>query len=207
MTEDDIRAATAGERADLAEVLAGLTSQQWDAPTLCAGWRVREVVAHTTQPFRTSVPRTLLELARAGGSFNRMADRTARRDAARMSAGELLAAVRDNAGNPWTPPGGGPVGALSHEVIHGLDITAGLGLGRRVPLDRIALVLGGLQPRNIAFFGVDLQGLRLEATDLDWRHGTGEPVRGAAQDLLLAICGRRLPAGRLEGATAGRFSG
>ncbi|MEU7872215.1 maleylpyruvate isomerase family mycothiol-dependent enzyme [Dactylosporangium sp. NPDC049140] len=207
MTDDDVRAALAKERMDLVEVLAGLTLEQWDAPTLCAGWRVREVVAHTTQPFRTSAARTLLELARDRGNFNRMADRTARRDAARMSAGQLLAAVRDNAGHPWTPPGGGPVGALSHEVIHGLDITAGLGLDRRVPLDRIAAVLGGMKPRNIAFFGVDLQGVRLEANDLEWHHGTGEPVRGAAQDLLLVICARRLPAGRLEGAAAGRFSG
>ncbi|WP_433220682.1 maleylpyruvate isomerase family mycothiol-dependent enzyme [Dactylosporangium sp. CS-047395] len=192
MTDDDIRAAVAGERADLADMLAGLTPEQWDAPTLCAGWRVREVVAHTTQPFRSSALKVAFELLRSGG-FNRMADRTARRDAARMSSAQLLAAVRDNIAHPWTPPGGGPVGALSHEVIHGLDITVGLGLDRRVPLDRMAMVLGGMSPRNIAFFGVDLTGKRLEATDLDWHYGTGEPVRAPAQDLLLMACGRHLP--------------
>jgi uncharacterized protein (TIGR03083 family) len=193
------------ERTELAAVLAELDEQQWDAPTLCAGWRVREVVAHMTAPFRTSVARVAVELVRSGGSFNRMADRTARRDAARLSAGELVAALRDNAEHPWTPPGGGPVGALSHDVIHGLDITVGLGLDRRVPVERVALVLDGLRPQNVAFFGTDLRGVRLEADDLPWSYGSGEPLRGAAQDLLLALCGRRLPVGRLKGRDAERF--
>jgi uncharacterized protein (TIGR03083 family) len=204
--DKSIRDAVAAERGELADLLAALRPEQWDAPTLCAGWRVREVVAHTTLPFRTSIGRTLVELLRAGGRFNRMADRCARRDADRMTAAQLVAALRDNVAHPWRPPGGGALGALSHDVIHGLDITVGLGLGRRVPPDRIAMVLGGLAPRNIAFFGTDLTGVALQATDLDWCHGTGTPVRGPAQDLLLVICGRRLPPGHLDGEAAGRFT-
>jgi len=34
------------ERAELADFLATLTPEQWDAPTLCTLWRVRHVVAH-----------------------------------------------------------------------------------------------------------------------------------------------------------------
>lgn len=194
------------ERTDLAEVLAGLRPEQWDAPTLCEGWRVREVVAHTTLPFRAAMWRWALDLARARGDFNRMSDRCARRDAAAMSADRLLEQLRENVAHPWTPPGGGAAAALSHEVIHGLDITVALGLGRVVPPERLSLVLGGLAPRNVAFFGADLNGAELEATDLDWSYGTGEPVRGRAQDLLLVICGRRLPAGHLEGPAAARFT-
>ncbi|WP_331461072.1 maleylpyruvate isomerase family mycothiol-dependent enzyme [Micromonospora tarapacensis] len=206
MIEEDIRAAVTAERSEQADLLATLRPDQWDAPTLCAGWRVREVVAHTTMPFRTSVGRTLVELAKAGGRFNRMADRCARRDAARMTSTQLVATLRDNVAHPWKPPGGGIPAALSHDVIHGLDITVGLGLGRRIPSDRIAIVLAGLTPRNVAFFGTDLTGVALQATDLDWRHGTGTPVRGLAQDLLLVICGRRLPPGHLEGDAASRFT-
>ena len=188
----------AAERGEQAELLAGLRPEQWDAPTLCAGWRVREVIAHTTMPYRASLGRTVLELARARGNVNRMADRCARRDAARLSAAELLASLRDNIDHPWTPPGGGARGALSHDVIHGLDITVGLGLDRQVPPERVALVLAGLSRRNIAFFGADLDGVALRATDLDWSYGSGTPVRGSAQDLLLVLCGRRLPPGRLS---------
>ncbi|RKN40667.1 maleylpyruvate isomerase family mycothiol-dependent enzyme [Micromonospora endolithica] len=205
MTED-VRAAVAAERREQADVLAGLRPGQWDAPTLCDGWRVREVVAHTTLPFRASLARTVLDLVKARGDVNRMADRSARRDAAALTSAQLLAALRDNATHPWTPPGGGPHGALAHDVIHGLDITVGLGLDRRVPPERVALVLAGMRPRNLAFFGTDLTGVELRATDLDWSYGTGDPVRGSAQDLLLVLCGRRLPAGRLDGRRAGRFT-
>lgn len=206
MTDDEVRAAVVAERAEQVDLLAALPADRWDAPTLCDGWRVREVVAHTTMPFRTSLGRALMELARARGNVNRMADRTARRDAAALSPAQLLAALRDNVEHRWTPPGGGVRGALSHDVIHGLDITVGLGLDRRVPPERVAMVLTGMSPRNVAFFGTDLTGVQLRATDLDWCHGEGTPVRGLAQDLLLVVCGRRLPAGRLDGPAATRFS-
>ena len=206
MTEDDLRAAVAAERGEQADLLAALRPEQWDAPTLCDGWRVREVIAHTTMPFRTSLGQFLVDMAKARGNFDRMADRCARRDAAKLPPEQLLASLRDNVTHPWKPPGGGVHGALSHDVIHGLDITVGLGLNRQVPPERVAMVLAGMRPKNIAFFGTDLAGIALQATDLDWSHGTGTPVRGLAQDLLLVLCGRRLPPGRLEGEAATRFS-
>jgi uncharacterized protein (TIGR03083 family) len=206
MSDERVRAAVVAERTDMADVLAGLRPEQWDMPTLCEGWRVREVVAHTTQPFRMPMWRVVLELARARGDVNRMADRSARRDAAAMTADRLLGQLRDNVAHPWTPPGGGAAGALSHDVIHGLDITVALGLDRAVPPERLSAVLAGMRPRNVAFFGADLDGVELRATDLDWSYGTGEPVRGRAQDLLLVVCGRRLPAGHLEGPAASRFT-
>ncbi|SES16166.1 TIGR03083 family protein [Lentzea xinjiangensis] len=198
MAEEDIRAAVRAERRDQADLLAQLTERQWDAPSLCAGWRVREVVAHTTLPYRSSGTRVLLEVLKSAGRFNHAADRMAREDARELSAHDLAAAVKANVDHPWTPPGGGAAGALSHDVIHGLDITVALGLDRRVPHERLKLVLDAMKPRNVKYFGTDLRGTRLEATDLDWTFGEGRPVRGLAQDLLLHVCGRRLPPGRLS---------
>jgi uncharacterized protein (TIGR03083 family) len=136
----DITRLIAGERRDLAAVLAGLPTESWDSPTLCAGWRVREVVAHITMPFRYRPPRFAAEMIRSRGSFSRMADRCARRDGTAPPS-QLAAALRDNEDHPWKPPGGGYQGALTHDVIHGLDITVALGLGRRVPPERLAIVL------------------------------------------------------------------
>lgn len=34
------------ERRDLLDFLRGLTREQWEAPSLCSEWRVRDVVAH-----------------------------------------------------------------------------------------------------------------------------------------------------------------
>jgi uncharacterized protein (TIGR03083 family) len=197
MTEDITRA-VAAERRDQAELLAGLTEDQRNAPSLCEGWRVKEVVAHTTLPFRSSTGRVLKEMLKSAGRFNHASDRMARKDAAALSTHDLVKALRDNIEHPWTPPGGGAAGALSHDVIHGLDITVALGLDRKVPLERLKLVLDGMKPSNVKYFGADLEGKRLEATDLDWTFGEGRPIRGQAQDLLLVICGRTLPAGRLS---------
>jgi uncharacterized protein (TIGR03083 family) len=197
---DGIKDMIAAERGELAEVLGHLPAPRWDEPTLCAGWRVREVVAHITMPFRYSGRRFAFELARSRGRFNAMADRCARRDAAVMTPDELVTALRSNAGHPWKPPGGGYQGALTHDVIHGLDITEALGLARRVPEDRLGVVLPNLvTPKALGFFGVDLSGVELRAADTGWTFGSGRPVTGTAQDLALFLCGRKLPPGRLEG--------
>ncbi|HEX7995944.1 MAG TPA: maleylpyruvate isomerase family mycothiol-dependent enzyme, partial [Streptosporangiaceae bacterium] len=144
MTEPDLMPAITAERQDLADLLGGLPEGAWDAPTLCDGWRVRELVAHLTMPFRYSGARFVAELARSGGRFGAVADRCARRDAARIPAEGLLAALRDNVTNPWKPPGGGLTGALTHDVVHGLDMTVPLGVGRRVPKERLRIVLASV---------------------------------------------------------------
>ena len=145
-------------------------------------------------------------MVKARGDFHRMADRAARRDAEQLSSAQLLASVRDDVEHPWSPPGGGPLGALSHDVIHGLDVSTALGRDDVASPQRVAMVLGGLQPEQLRYFGVDLAGVELRATDVDWSYGAGEPVSGRAQDLLLLLCGRRVPPGRLEGAAAARFT-
>jgi len=51
-TTGNIKDAIAAERRELADLLDELTPAQWDTPSLCAGWRVREVAAHMSQGFR-----------------------------------------------------------------------------------------------------------------------------------------------------------
>ncbi|MFH7593802.1 maleylpyruvate isomerase family mycothiol-dependent enzyme [Streptomyces racemochromogenes] len=203
-----LTSAIAGERRELADLFDTLRAEDWQAPSLCTGWSVREVVAHMSMGFRLSLPATLGELLKARGSLHRMTDRVARRDAAAHSTAELSAFLRDHAHHPWTPPVGGLPAALGHDVVHGLDVTTALGLGRRVPEDRLRILLDEIRPRGLRFFGVDLAGTRLCAEDTGWSYGAGPtPVYGAAQDLLLLAFGRRLPPGRLRGEAAGRFTG
>ncbi|CAM4515194.1 maleylpyruvate isomerase family mycothiol-dependent enzyme [Nocardia ninae] len=206
MTDSDVRRAITAERTDLAEILTGLDADSWNAPTLCRGWRVREVLAHITLPFRLSEPRFAYEMLRAAGGFNRMADHAARLDAAEFTAEDLLKSLWDNVAHPWRPPGGGLAAALGHDVVHGLDITVPLGLDRKVPEDRLRPVLDAINPQCLKFFGVDLDGIQLRAEDMDWHYGTGEILSGPAQNLLLILCGRILPDGSLHGLKANRFT-
>lgn len=202
----DVREAVVAERRSQVELYESLTDEQWRAPSLCAGWSVHELLAHTSMPFRYSVPRLVVEIVRARGSFDRMADRRARADAVELTPEQLVATLRDNVGHPWSPPGGGPLGALSHDVIHGLDAAVALGLDDHASPQWVAVVLSGMRPRHLAGFGVDLTGIELRATDADWSHGAGDVVRGRAQDLLLVLCGRRVRADRLEGDAVARLA-
>lgn len=196
---DQIIAATQAERARLVGLLEGLDAVQWAHPSLCAGWRVREVLAHITMPFRTTAAGVLGGLVKARFSFDRYAESDARAAAASMTDAELVAMLRDNIRHPWNPPGGGQVGALSHDVIHGLDITVPLDLPGP-PADRVAMVLRHATPRNLRYFGTELDASRLVATDADVTIGEGTEVRLPATELLLVVTGRRtLAAATSEG--------
>jgi hypothetical protein len=101
----------------------------------------------------------------------------------------------------WTPPGGVHRGALNHAVIHGLDAAVPLGIRRHVGDGTMRFILDDLTSGGVhAHFGTDLGGRLLEATDLGWSYGDGIPLRGAAEDLALAACGRTIPEGQLDGA-------
>ncbi|MFJ3170825.1 maleylpyruvate isomerase family mycothiol-dependent enzyme [Streptomyces roseus] len=204
--ESEVRTAIAAERRELAAVFDDLPAEKWDEPSLCSGWRVREVVAHMSLGFRYSIPRVAKEIVKARGSLNRMTDRCARKDALEFSTGELTAFLRDNATHPWKPPVGGIVAALGHDVVHGLDVTVPTGVDRAVPEGRLRILLDAVDPKSFKFFGARLDGVQLRADDLDWTFGSGSPVTGAAQDLLLLTFGRKVPKGRLHGPEADRFT-
>ncbi|WP_199043877.1 maleylpyruvate isomerase family mycothiol-dependent enzyme [Glycomyces salinus] len=189
-TDPRLAEATWAERERLASVFDTLDSAQWASDSLCEGWRAREVLAHITMPFRLSGPAFLGGMLRARFRFDRFADRDARAAAKAMSDQELIDLYRANIRHPWRPPGGGQAGALSHDLIHGLDITEPAGLPGP-PADRIALVIGSGRSRNFDYFGVDLGGRSLVATDADCEFGEGEPHRLPAKDLLLVVTGRR----------------
>jgi uncharacterized protein (TIGR03083 family) len=205
-TESDLAAAIADEYVALADLLEAADPVVWDAPSLCEGWRTREVVAHMTMPARYSGPEFMAELEAAGGDFTRLSDTIAAGDGA-LPVATLLSGLRSDVLHSWQPPGGGMEGALTHCVIHALDIMEAVPIERRVPDARIARVLEIVAgPSSPAVFGADLSDVELRADDLDWSFGSGALVTGPAQSLALAACGRQLPRGRLAGDGAKRFT-
>jgi uncharacterized protein (TIGR03083 family) len=199
LTDDDLQSLVAADYLALADLLDTLPAARWDTPSLCEGWRVREVVAHLTMPARYSEDAFLSELRDCEFDFTRLSNRIAGRDA-QLPTDELVGNLRDDVLHQWTPPGGGPHGALDHVVIHGLDITVPLGEPRRSPDATIQIVLDDLTRGGVhAHFGTDISGRTLHATDLDWSYGSGPRLHGSAEDLVLHLGGRNVPAGRLHG--------
>jgi uncharacterized protein (TIGR03083 family) len=205
-TTADLMPTISGERRAFGDVLEGMPESDWNAPSLCSGWRVREVVAHMTMPFRYPAPRFLGEMVRSRGNFARMADRVARRDA-RAPIGTLLDGWRTGENHPWKPPGGGLKGALTHDVVHGLDITIPLGIEHPVSEQALRVVLDhATTPLSLKHSGLDVTGIRFEADDLDWAFGDGKPLRSRARYLLMVLMDRRLPAELLCGPATARFT-
>ena len=188
MNDDELFEETVAQRTGLVQVLDGLAEGEWDQPSLCENWRIREVVAHITMPYRHSGAAILAAMVRARGKFDVAADRLARRDATEPPS-MLLDCLRRNAAHRWKPPGGGQLGALSHDVIHGLDITEALDLPPVSPPARLVEVLNS--PKLMRAFNVDVTPYRLVATDSDYTHGEGRSLRLPAKDLLLIVTGRQ----------------
>ncbi len=178
----------------LADLLASMPADTWDAPSLCEKWQVRHVVAHVTMPTRLTPAQFGAEMAAAGGDFTVLSDTVAARDAS-LPVADQLAALRSPLLHAWQPPGGA-AGALSHAVIHSLDVTVALDRPAVAPGEAVVAVLDQLTAADGALFGVDLTGVRLEAADTDWSWGSGDGVRADSGHLVALLSGRTLPDGR-----------
>lgn len=198
------------ERADFAAFLDGLEPWQWDEPTLCTGWRVRDVVAHVISYDELDWPAVLRRFVR--GRLN-----PARINALGLAEyrtrppGELVALLRAHLEPRGLPAARGGMVAFLDGLIHQQDIRRPLGLPRQIPAERLAPALrcAMVAPPIGAFWRA--RGLRLVATDAEFVTGKGPEVRGPAESVLLAIAGRRGVVAELSGpgqpALAARIGG
>src|SRR4051812_32312354 len=97
MDRDGLWRAIDLERVGLADLLAQLTPEEWQRPSLCAGWRVRDVAAHLTLAHMGAAV-ALPAFVRARGSFDRMVRDTACA-AAVAPTDELVARIRAMVGS------------------------------------------------------------------------------------------------------------
>ena len=76
MTAPDLLPLAVQERADLLALLRQLTPAQWDARSLCARWRVRDVAIHVVSYDELSVRHTVATFLRGrlrAGDVNEVA--------------------------------------------------------------------------------------------------------------------------------------
>lgn len=175
----------------LAEALDGIDETRSAEPSMCEGWSIANVIAHLTMASRYDEQSFTAELAADGFNFQAMSDRIALRDGS-LPVTSLLENLRSDTMATFAMPGGGLAGSLSHVVIHGLDATWPLGLGRTCPDDAVIVVLNGLTTASPPMSGVSIADLALRATDLEWSHGDGRLVEKSAAELVLALSGRQI---------------
>jgi len=188
------------ERRSLAELLASLTDQQWATPSLCAGWRVRDVAAHVALvPNAPGLLELIVGVGKVGGNPNRFNHDLAVRHADRPTA-EIVAELRDHADSrKLSPPTTAPNLALDI-LVHGQDIAIPLGLSRPMPLVPAGAAVTRVWGMGFPFWARRrFRGFRLTATDLDWSAGVGAEIRGPISAQLLLLTGRLAALTMLDG--------
>lgn len=133
------------ERLRLADELEGLTDEQWATQSQCDYWTVREVAAHLVTPFETSMPKFMLNMALSRFDFDKAIRRMTAGVNDANSTAEIIAKLRANHDNRWTPPQVGAEIPLSEIVVHGQDIRRVLGLANTVPESTIEHTLAGIE--------------------------------------------------------------
>ncbi|MCI3273200.1 maleylpyruvate isomerase family mycothiol-dependent enzyme [Streptomyces cylindrosporus] len=177
------------ERASLADLLEGLSPEEWETPTGCGDWRVRDVAAHLTIGARYPLTAVLREAARARGNFDRMIHDSALREA-RLPVADIVANLRSIVGSRRTAVMTTPRESLLDVLVHGQDIALALGRTREVPPEGARDAADRVWTMRIPPRPWPLPSSRLVATDIDWSRGAGEEVRGPIAALLLLLTGR-----------------
>lgn len=191
-------AAATRHRLALCEQLDDLTAEQWNADSLCADWRIRDVIGHLVSIHDQPQWKFMVGVFSLSG-FDRRANKLALEYRDR-GQDELIALMRELAGSTSAPPVIGPISPLIDILTHSLDIQRPLGLGPTIEDGAIGHVLSAVCPGKFGFTPRRLgDGLRFETTDLEWSIGDGALVRGPASDLLLGVMGRAIDWSVLDG--------
>jgi uncharacterized protein (TIGR03083 family) len=186
---------------DLAERLADLDDEQWNSPSLCARWRIRDVLAHMTAGAEGAfgVRAIVGGMLRHGCNYNRWvaADGQVR---GRQDPAVVLQVLRNAAANRNALAGARPVRGLMHVLVHGQDICRPLGIKRDLPEVHL-LAVADFVKDDVHIFGAKkrIAGLKLAATDMDWSHGDGPDVTGPAEALVMMMAGRLIALDDLSG--------
>jgi uncharacterized protein (TIGR03083 family) len=186
------------QRAKVAEMLSSLSDAEWNASSLCKGWRVRDVAAHCVETNLMTPARFMGKMLSTGFRFHAMSDRGIATHA-QQSPAELLAQYRQTMLRTTTPPGP-KVAMLAEAVIHGEDMARPT--ARRIDASPAVLIAAanftrGAQP--LLHGKTRSAGLAFRATDVEWSTGEGPEVSGPLTSIIIAIAGRKAGLEQLTG--------
>jgi uncharacterized protein (TIGR03083 family) len=193
-------AAIDDQRRALVHLLQNLPEPDWNRPSLCDGWTVRQVAAHLAlqnTPW-SAMPGATLDAVRHGGmngGIQSMALRHAERPVE-----VIIREIRDRVGVHRPLPTVTFRDTAVDYLVHGQDIA--LPLGRTLPMPPELCVLAAdrvwSSPRMF-HARRKLAGYRLTADDTAWTAGQGREISGPAGALLLLLTGRPAALAQLSG--------
>ena len=191
----DIWSMIAAEREDFSDFLKMLSPGDWEKPSLCTDWKIKEVVAHLVAGAKLTPGKFIVALVSSGFNFNKMNAKGIEREL-RASSGDFPGELRALAHAKSYPAGA----ILGEALVHSEDVRTALGKPGNHPKEHLLTLADFYKkvgaPLN---YRKRIQGVTLQATDMDWSTGEGPAVRGPMLSLILAMTGRPAGAEGLSG--------
>jgi len=193
-------------RLEIADDIAALSPGQWDLPSWCTGWRVRDVLGHLVHMAESTQVSLSWQIMRNGVRPDVALERIARK-LGDQPVPELAARLRSAADRHSRVPGAPSALGLGDLLVHSADALRPTGTIPDPPVADVLVVLDayGKWGRRVVHAAPD-RGVSLAATDAEWHRGSGPEVRGKAVDLLLFVANRQQVVERLEGPGVARLN-
>lgn len=203
MDDTEVWSAVDRGRQGLVALLTSLSAPEWDTPSLCDRWTVRDVAAHLTMPLLSKRQLVGIALRHPRGT-NHLIREGSIELARRYGTDELTDRLAQLVGRHRPFPGLTCREALVDTIGHTFDIS--------IPLDRDVVVpareVAEAADRVLSYRGrgnakvfrpLPIDRFRLTATDHPWSTGSGPEIDGTMIDLFLLLTGRTARIGALSG--------
>ena len=178
------------ERKSLASDLTGISPDRWEQESLCAGWTIRDVVAHMTATAKITAASFFPKLVGSGFSLSRLQSKDIVREKG-SSPSDTLGAFESVLTSEKHPPGP-PETMLGETIVHSEDVRRALGIPHDYPTEALVAVADFYKGSNLILgTKTRIAGLSLRATDTTWSHGAGPEVAGPMLSLVMAMTGRK----------------
>ena len=179
----------AKSRTDFADVLDSLSDEQLAATTLCKNWTPLDVAAHLVSFVELSLPQMMMSMAKGGFDVDKAWAANADKYKA-MGAPAISKSLRANASKTAPIKSFSSGLTIVDALVHTQDVRRPLGLDGELDSEALRYGLDWVtthKQRKMHVEPTDIEGLRLEATDLDWSWGDGALVSGTGEAILLGI--------------------
>lgn len=189
----------------IGEFLHEIDDDEFDKPSLCEGWNVRDVIGHMAYGHTTTIGPVLKGTVKYKMNIDKGSFELSKGWAAQRSPDEIRT-FWDDVMVGQHPRKGIALfikdrdGFVDH-LIHHQDMRRPLGRLREIPSDRLRMALESLSKVQGPMFGTKkpTAGLRLVATDVDWSAGQGPTVEGPGEAIIMASAGRKVALDDLSG--------
>ncbi len=179
-------------RTDFTDMIEPLTEEQLQQQSLCDAWTAHGVLAHLTSFVETGLFGFFGHMIKNRFDFDKVSV-SMTNELSAWSTADLIASLRANAAKSAPLPMFPEQLTVSDAAIHTQDVRRPLGLPGSLDEEVLRTALVFTTTDKMATTLVNrrpIEGVSLQATDLDWSFGDGPEITGPAEAILMGLADR-----------------